>query len=84
MHSLRAKGGGGGPKPRTAPHSHQLQRTTREEDDVINGTLYRATRCSPLRSVISGSPYKKEKIATAPELVLVLGLVCHRCTGGSH
>ena len=27
-----------------------------QEDDLINGTLNRATRCSPLRSVISGSP----------------------------
>ena len=28
----------------------------KEEEDLINGTLYRATRCLPLRSVISGSP----------------------------
>ena len=35
------------PSRAAAPHSHQLQRTTREEDDLINGTLYRATRCCP-------------------------------------
>ena len=31
------------PSRAATPHSHQLQRTTREEVDLINGTLYHGT-----------------------------------------
>ena len=34
------------PSRAATPHSHQLQRTTREEDAWVNGTHYHATRCS--------------------------------------
>ena len=74
------------PSRAATPHSHQLQRTTREEVDLINGTLYHGTA---LRAARPCGVSFQAVLARLPDLVstrvrLLVPLCPLRRVGNGH
>ena len=64
------------PSRAATPHSHQLQRTTREEVDLINGTLYHGTA---LRAARPCGVSFQAVLARLPDLASTHNKLTHLC-----